>query len=227
MEAYMAQTAPHSELPIGRLIFIPAVITLGITILRLVGELQNWPTRLFNPAAGGDGAIVGISWLPPIFGIYFALRLSKMGFAPERLGGAIWRALIGLVIMVGGAFVSVGVFEQSSVLFFLTINLAAAIAVAVQFSGWPELFKVLLAYGYAARIPVVIIMYFAIRGSWGTHYDAPPPNLPEMDFWQKYLIIGVLPQLIIWIAFTVVVGSLFGSIGAALARRKHPTPQTA
>ena len=43
--------------------------------------------------------------------------------------------------------------------------------------GWPSLGKTLFAYGYAARIPVAIVMYFAIRGSWGTHYDALPPDL--------------------------------------------------
>jgi hypothetical protein len=209
------------------MIIIPAVITLAISVLRLVGELQNWPTRLFNPAAGGDGAIVGISWLPPIFGIYFALRLYKMGFAPEKVSGAIWRALLGLAIMMAGAFLSVALFGTGNAAFIISANVSAAIALVVQASGWPELFKVLLAYGYAARIPVLIIMFFAIRGSWGTHYDAPPPGFPEMSFWPKYFLIGVLPQLIIWIAFTVVLGSLFGSIAAALARRKHPTPQTA
>jgi hypothetical protein len=37
-------------------------------------------------------------------------------------------------------------------------------AAALQFPAWLALFKVLLAYGYAARIPVAIVMFFAIRG---------------------------------------------------------------
>ena len=44
--------------------------------------------------------------------------------------------------------------------------------------GWPALFKVLVAYGYAARIPVAIVMFFALHGHWGTHYDVLPPNTP-------------------------------------------------
>ena len=72
-----------SNVSIPQLIFIPSVITLGITILRLVGELQHWPTSLFNPAAGGGGAIVGITWLVPILGVYFAMKLSAAGRVPR------------------------------------------------------------------------------------------------------------------------------------------------
>ena len=33
---------------IGKLILVPAVITLVVTLLRLVGELQGWSPTLFN-----------------------------------------------------------------------------------------------------------------------------------------------------------------------------------
>ncbi len=85
---------------------------------------------------------------------------------------------------------------------------------------WPALAKALVAYGYAARVPVVIIMFFAIRGNWGTHYDGPPPNLPEMTFWPKYLHIALLPQLVFWVAYTVVLGALVGTIAAAVRRSR-------
>ena len=55
----------------GRLILVAAVITLAVTLLRLVGELQQWSSALFNREPGGGGAIVGIVWLVPVFGIYF------------------------------------------------------------------------------------------------------------------------------------------------------------
>ena len=55
--------------------------------LRLVGELQHWSSTLFNRAGGGGGAIVGISWLPLLFGIYFALRLVKAGEEVRALQG--------------------------------------------------------------------------------------------------------------------------------------------
>ena len=33
-----------------KLILVPAVITLAVTLLRLLGELLHWSTVLFNPA---------------------------------------------------------------------------------------------------------------------------------------------------------------------------------
>ena len=69
----------------GRLVLVPAVITLAVTLLRLVGELQNWSSTLFNREAGGGGALIGIVWLVPIFGVYFALRLAREGEGPGKV----------------------------------------------------------------------------------------------------------------------------------------------
>ncbi len=38
---------------IGKLILVPAVITLAVTLLRLVGELQGWLVRVFGASQGG------------------------------------------------------------------------------------------------------------------------------------------------------------------------------
>jgi hypothetical protein len=84
-----------------------------------------------------------------------------------------------------------------------------------------------VAYGYLARIPVAILMYFALRGHWGTHYDAPPPSFPEMGFGKMYLMIGLIPQLVGWIVFTIVTGSLFGSIAVAITHKGKVAPQAA
>src|SRR5687767_3848014 len=89
-----------------RLVRVPALITLGVTLLRLIGELQNWSPTLFNREAGGGGALVGIAWLVPIFGIYFALKLSQTGTTPLKAGKTILYAVAGLaafaVIAFGG-----------------------------------------------------------------------------------------------------------------------------
>jgi hypothetical protein len=93
-----------------RLILVPAVMTLGVTVLRLVGELQDWSPRLFSRAAGGGGAIVGIGWLVPIFGVYFALELVKAGQGPSRPGRAIGFAFLGfLVACLGFIAVALGI----------------------------------------------------------------------------------------------------------------------
>jgi hypothetical protein len=78
-----------SEKPsITKLVLAPALITLGVTLLRVMGELLHWSRRLFNPAPGGGGAVVGIVWLIPFFGVYFALRLARSGEVPEHPGRA-------------------------------------------------------------------------------------------------------------------------------------------
>jgi hypothetical protein len=211
----MAEMPSSNRVRITRLILIPSVITLLVTFLRVMGELQHWSHALFNSSPGGGGALVGITWLVPIFGIYFALKLSAAGEGPVGVGRAIGLAVLGLALMAGGSFVVVAPqvnFPGKVVIGVLLIGAAAAL----QFKTWPALSKVLLAYGYAARIPVAIVTFFAIRGNWGTHYDALPPDIPEMSFWSKYVQFGLFPQLIFWVAFTVIVGTLFGCIATAI-----------
>jgi hypothetical protein len=84
-----------SNLNVKQLILVPALIALAVTIVRLVGELTGGPSSLFNRAAGGGGALIGIVWLVPIFGIYFAVRLARGGQAPESAGKVIGFAVPG------------------------------------------------------------------------------------------------------------------------------------
>ena len=218
----------QSRVSIAKLIFIPSLITLAVTVLRLVGELQHWPNALFNPAPGGPGSIIGITWLVLIFGVYFALKLARAGETSPGAGRVIGYALLGLVVVFAGGFIGFGM--QAAFPGKIVIGLVLiAVGIFVPFLGWKALAKVLLAYAFAARIPVVILMYFAMRGNWGTHYDVIPPEFPQdMDFWTKYIQFGVMPQLVMWIAFTTGVGSLFGGIALALTRRgKAQAPQPA
>jgi hypothetical protein len=208
----------NSETSIGKLILIPSLITLAITLLRLLGELQNWPTSLFNPAAGGGGAIIGISWLPPIFGFYFARKLLKAGETPISAGKVILGVLLGIVLMVLGGFVGFAPQLQFPGKIFLGLLLMVAGGVA-PFFAWRKLYKVLLAYGLAARIPVAILMFFAIRGNWGTHYDVPPPGFVETDWFSKYIQIGLIPQIFLWIPYTILTGTLIAGITAAIMHR--------
>jgi len=210
--------------PIKKLIVVPSVITLAVTLLRLVGELMHWSPTLFSAAAGGGGAIVGIAWLVPVFGIYFALKLAAAGESPSGAGPAIGYPLLGFALLpaVGFAATQLGMSSQSNAAFALFVILSL-VGAAVAFRGWPALGRTLLAYGLAARVPVVIVMLFAILGSWGTHYDAPPPNFPEMSPIARWFLTGVLPQLTIWIWFTMAVGALFGGIALAVTGRARRT----
>jgi hypothetical protein len=219
-EVAMAEMTSNNRTPIARLILVPSVITLVITLLRITGELRHWSPTLFNPSPGGGGALVGITWLVPIFGVYFALKLAGAGNGPVGVGRSIGMAVLGLVVMVGGGFVAAA--PQVNLPGKLVIGLLLFVAAAaLQFRTWPALSKALLAYGYAARIPVAILTFFAIRGNWGTHYDALPPGFSETSFWTRYIQTALVPQLIFWVAFTVVVGTLFGSIAAAIRSRQN------
>ena len=212
-----------------RLILVPAIITLGVTFLRLIGELNGWSPALFNPAAGGGFALVGIWWLAPVFGAYFALKLSGSGVhvsAGRTIAFAVLALASFLVVAFGlGALLGVDP-NVPTVQSFLTIIVGSLVALAVVYKGTPELSKVLLAYALAARIPVVAVMFFAILGSWGTHYDVAPPGFPQVGAVSKWFQIGLVPQLTIWIAYTLVAGAFVGGVALALARRK-PALQTA
>ena len=218
----MDEPRSTSQSSIGNLILIPAIITLGITILRLVGELQHWTPILFNRDAGGGGALLGISWLPLILGPYFAVKLARSERGPAGLGRPLGMAVAGLVVFFLASYLAFATTIAIPVR--MTAGFALMIVAGViPVMGWPTLGKTLIAYGYAARIPVTIIMYFAIRGNWGTHYDALPPEYTgPSSVLAKFFFLGVLPQFVFWVAYTVVVGALLGTIAAAVVHRRRP-----
>jgi hypothetical protein len=203
-----------------KLILVPAVITLAVTLLRLVGELQGWSPALFSRAAGGGGSLVGISWLVPVFGAWFGWKLGRAGERPASLWRALGLTVLALVILPVSGFLAakLGVPQVSlkTLLIYAVVSIAGLI---VALRAWPALGRTLLVYGLAARIPVALVMLAAILGSWGTHYDVAPPDFPAMSAVNKWLIIGLLPQLTIWLWFTNVIGGLFGIVAGAIARR--------
>jgi hypothetical protein len=214
----MSDDAP---LPLGRLILVPAVITLAVTLLRLFGELQGWSPLFFSRAAGGGGALVGISWLVIVFGFYFGWRLARAGQPPSGLGRAFGLTVLALVVMpaLGFAARAAGLNPIGLGTLFIFV-VGAVVATLIGLRAWPALGRTLLAYAFAARVPVAIVMLIAIYANWGTHYDVPPdPSFPAMSPLLKWFYIGFLPQMTIWIWFTVVVGSVFGITAGAIARR--------
>jgi hypothetical protein len=215
----MANTTLPNKKFINQLIMYPAIITLVITLLRLTGELLHGPAFLFNRSPGGGFAIIGISWLPIIFGPYFAVRLFDRNLGPSSFGKTIGFALLGFVLMGVG-----GVLTFSAVVSFpgrTLVGLALiVIAAALQYVPWRALAQTLIAYAYLARVPVVIVMFFAMRGNWHTHYDNVLPPFDKLAFWPKFMYLAVAPQLVMWIAFTMTVGALCGAIYGAIVRRK-------
>jgi hypothetical protein len=214
---------------VANLIAIPAVITLAITILRLEGELHGWPKPWFSNAAGGGGAIIGISWLPIIFGPYFALKLAGAGDAPAKMGKPLGYTALGLVVLVLGGALLFTTFSHPSILTLIAFPVML-IAAVIPRIGWRSLGNTLIAYAFAARIPVLIVMYFAMRGNggagWGTHYDAVAPMFAHAPLGTKFFNEAFLPQMFMWIAYTVILGALIGEIIAAVRPAKHPSKAT-
>jgi hypothetical protein len=72
-------------------------------------------------------------------------------------------------------------------------------------------------------------MFFALGGNggqgWGTHYDAVMPAFAQASLAKKFLYEALVPQMTMWIGWTVVVGSVFGTVAAALMRLWKPRAQ--
>ena len=216
---------------IGKLILVPAVITLAVTLLRLVGELQGWSPTLFNRGEQQwSPALVGIVWLVPVFGAWFGWKLTRAGSGPRSLGRALGLTLASLAVLPLFAFLApkAGVVPErmwrpnvplTESLTILSVFVAFAIVgLAIGILAWPALGRTLLAYGLAARIPVALLMLVARLGNWGTHYDLRPPYPMSTLAW--WVTLGLAPQLGFWIWYTIGFGALFGIVAAAIARRR-------
>ena len=222
--------ASSGSVNIGKLVAVPAIITLVITILRLVGELQHWPAPWVSSAAGGGAAIIGISWLPVVFGPYFAWKLAAAGEGPASSGKAIGMCFVALLVYALGVVGFILGLSKHITALILVGFLVELVAAFIPRIGWRSFGNTLLAYAFAARIPVLIVMFIAMSANggqgWGTHYDVAGPEFAGVasTFASKFVYLAVLPQMTSWIGFTAIVGGVFGSIVAAIF---HPGRRTA
>ena len=171
---------------------------------------------------------MGIVWLIPIFGIYFCVKLVRGGFAPESAGKVIGFAVLGLlaavvIVLTLTGDPNVNVSFAGAILQQLVWAVASLVSVLIVRKVWPAFFRIMLCYAFASRIPVLIVMFIAMLGNWGTHYELGNSSFPEMGFLTKFIMIAVLPQMTLWIMVTMVFGTLFGGIAAAVVRPKAPT----
>jgi len=205
--------------PVRQWILVPAIVSLVITLVRLAGELMHWNPTFFSRAGGGAGAVVGIVWLVPILGIYFAIKLRDVGDRPAGLlRGFGFVVLAGLVPLATGFLGSALGLRAIQILGLVCVALFVSILVVKP--AWPSLARLLWFYGLAARIPVILVMLVAIFGDWGTHYDVTTPELASLPPLIKWLLIAVLPQITLWMGFTVVCGMVFGLLTMAVAGKK-------
>ncbi len=218
----MAEAKRTSNL---QMIAVPALITLVITIIRLVGELQHWGKPWVGNEAGGGMALIGISWLPVIFGPYFAWKLAAAGDGPDSRGKAIGFAFFGAAVFVGSGFgIALTLRGGKPTYFTIVPFLLMLVAALIPGLGWKSLGKALLAYAVAARVPVLVVMYIAMSGNggqgWGTHYDVVDPMFANFSVFMKWVYEGLLPQATLWMGWTVCLGAILGTIVVAIAFRQ-------
>jgi hypothetical protein len=162
----MAQSSTAPTRISLQMVWFPALISLCVTILRLTGELRRWSPHWFSPETGGTDPrgvswIIGITWLAVPFGIYFAWKLARAGHGPQSFGRVTLFGILGLFIVFCSRFLF-GMFPGHFPEILIPLWLCWGASALLQYFGWPELFKALLAYGFLARIPVAVIMFFAM-----------------------------------------------------------------
>lgn len=229
----MSADFAETRLSTLRLILVPSIISLLVTLLRLIGELKHWSEDWFSTDTMGIVPsrmtwLIGITWLIVPFSAYFAWKLTKAGRAPESVGRAFLVCALGLMIVIIGLFYLRPFIPLGFPSILLYIWAVMVVAAILQWFAWRALFKVNLAYGLAARIPVVMVMILAMRGNWGTHYDfTGMPEEFQMQLIPRILWLAVFPQLVFWVGFTILLGTLSGLITVAIFSILKPAAQTA
>lgn len=210
------------------LVIVPALLTLAITGLRLVGQIQEWnPTVFGRPEAGGGSALLGISWLIFVFGLWFGIRLQRAGAGPRSPGKALLISLVAIGLVMGGmpALQAAGVMwfpdaehpgEPRGLAWMLGL-MACGCLVAVV--AWARAALTLLVYGLLARIPVVIITWIALGQSWNTHYTKTPPFFTNVTDANRASFL-IMPQLTFWPAMTILLGTAMACLGALSSRKR-------
>lgn len=208
-----------------RLVLWPALVSLAVTALRVVGELRGWSPDYWSRLPGGGLSPLGIAWLIPVFGFYFGWRLQARGEGPSSPVQASLQPPIAALLASGAVFLlarmrASGQMEPLSWSAWLGLwGVVAVLVGVVAILAWPGVGRVLLVYALAARVPVAALMALAMARAWGTHYDAPPPGFPRLPLLQRWLWIGLLPQLTIWVAVTLAAGVPAGALGALASSR--------
>lgn len=197
-----------------RLLSWPLLLTLLLSIGRLVGEVQG----SLGAASGGAGSPFGITWLLFVFGGWFGFRLRAQGSRPMMQPAWLWWGL--LLALLVGAFVwftrGVDLMGKDAATEAAVKDLVTTMAiVAVPTAGlcfaiWPRLAWTLLCYGLGARAMVLGITGLAKHMGWDTHYTKFGPAGFEYDM-ATTMTNAAVAQLGIWVPITMLAGGFVGS----------------
>ncbi|HEX5053685.1 MAG TPA: hypothetical protein VFZ65_18035 [Planctomycetota bacterium] len=211
------------------LVLVPALITLVVTVLRVLGELDDWgPALVGTRRGGGEGGLIAIAWLMFVFGFWFGIRLQRGGAGVANRTRALLLSIAAvLVLMACMAGLGIAgliefpneakpVVPHGAPYLFASLVLATA----VSFVAWRRAALTLLVYAALARIPVVVVTWLAIEHEWDTHYAKMAPGFVTPPHDELFVNLA-LPQITFWPAATVIVGTVMACLGAMLAGRSQ------
>ena len=143
-----------SQSPVARAVWTAAAVSLLVTLVRLLGELQHWHPAVFGTGAGGDNSPLGITWLVLPFGFWFGRALAKNGSRPASLGKTALFCLLGIGLTVGVFALAVTQIADWQ-LRMLVLGGGTAACGLIALIAWPRMWMTLVAYGFLARLPVL------------------------------------------------------------------------
>lgn len=201
------------------MLIVLGVLTLVVTVVRLVGELQGWDPDWFSAEAGSPLNPFGIVWLVPVAGLLFGRRLAQGGGAPKFVAG-FFVPMFGFLAMMVTLATAGERFEGDDLLQFMDyVMIGAPILSLLALFVWPRAFVTLLAYAVFARVPVMLVQYLDIQNGWQTHYGKVHEAFAGMSADARIWML-TKAQLCMWMSFTVLLGCAFAAIGAATVRRR-------
>ena len=205
-----------------RLVLVPVLLTVGVAVARFLGEVQGWiPT-----ASGGGLHLLGISWLPFVFGPLFARRLMREGRGPRV---ARWRAvaIVGLLALVGVvswqfaplADAQPGPETAAATSTALRTSFTACLVVAAgMVVTWWRLAWTLVCYAVPVRLTVILLTWIAKTADYDTHYTKFGTTGEQHDL-AKTMAMASVAQLGFWVPFAVVCGCFGASLFARRPKR--------
>jgi len=210
------------------LVLVPALLTLVVTVLRLIGEVRGWPHWLVGTGeAGGSGALLGISWLIFVFGLWFGIRVQRSGAGVPAPRRALLVSVLALVVLFGGIAICYGLGlvtfpdpdhpgEPVGMHYFLGLLVLGAL---VAFAAWPRIAWTMLVYAVLARVPVLVVTWLCLQyPDWNTHYTEIAPGLLPPPADELFLNLA-MPQITFWPAITILFGTPMACLGAVLFGR--------
>ena len=207
------------------LVLVPALITLVVTVLRLYGELHDWPELWVGTReGGGGGGVLSITILALVFGAWFGWRLQRSGAgvaSPKRallLSLVAFGVFVGCMAGLGAAGLIVFPDKEHPVAPHGAPYMFAAVLLttAVSFVAFRRAALTLFVYGILARIPVIVVTWIAVEKGWATHYSTMAEGFITPPHDELFFNL-LMPQVMFWPFFTVFAGTVTASIGALLA----------